>query len=77
MIPRLVATLTVRTEQPPIGSEIWGETWLLLPPDIEANAYRNLYTGEQITVAKRDGQNVLSIAEIFANFPVALLTPEG
>ena len=77
VVPRLVATLTNRTEQPPTGAELWGDTWLVLPADTEAQTYRNLYTGEQISVVERAGQKVLPVANILANFPLALLTPEG
>jgi (1->4)-alpha-D-glucan 1-alpha-D-glucosylmutase len=76
VVPRLVATLTAQAQHPPTGAELWGETWLHLPAGDANHSYRNLYTGESLAVVEKEGQKVLAIGEVLANFPVALLTPE-
>jgi (1->4)-alpha-D-glucan 1-alpha-D-glucosylmutase len=76
VVPRLVATLIGQAQQPPIGAELWGDTWLHLPANDSTRSYRNLYTDEIIPVVEREGQKMLALGEVLANFPVALLTPE-
>jgi (1->4)-alpha-D-glucan 1-alpha-D-glucosylmutase len=76
VVPRLVATLTDRAEQPPTGPEIWDGTWLILPEDAAGRAYRNIYTGEIIETETHNRQQILPMQALLAHFPVALLTPE-
>ncbi len=70
--PRLVFGLTEGAETPPVGDVVWGDTRLPLPDAQPGRRYRNIFTGEILTVAK-DGS--LRLADILARFPVALLTP--
>jgi hypothetical protein len=35
---------------------------------------RNVFTGEVLALGERGGKPCLQLAEVFANFPVALLT---
>jgi (1->4)-alpha-D-glucan 1-alpha-D-glucosylmutase len=72
VVPRLVAGLTGGQELPPLGKGIWQDTRLLLPPEEAGRQYRNLYTGELLTVADKGGA-ALSLAEVLGQFPVALL----
>ncbi|MBU1209449.1 MAG: malto-oligosyltrehalose synthase [Proteobacteria bacterium] len=71
--PRLIVGLTGGVEQPPLGERVWKDTWLTLPPEWGGKTYRHLFTGERVAVGKRDDRMGLSAAEIFNNFPVALL----
>lgn len=73
LVPRLVTRLTGGTEQPPVGEEVWKDTWLALPDDVPGARYRNLYTGAVLTVAERDGVPALPVSEALGCFPVALL----
>jgi maltooligosyltrehalose synthase len=67
--PRLVAKLAEGVERPPIGEEVWRDTWLELP-DAPANArYRNILTGETLVAQARG----LRLAAIFSSLPVCLL----
>ncbi|KPK85774.1 MAG: hypothetical protein AMJ94_18700 [Deltaproteobacteria bacterium SM23_61] len=72
-VPRLVVGLTAGKELAPAGEEIWGDTSLqgdFLGP---AQTFRHLFTGEQVP-GKRYGEVPgVGLAEIFRNFPVALL----
>jgi (1->4)-alpha-D-glucan 1-alpha-D-glucosylmutase len=71
IVPRLVARLVGRVEQPPLGHEVWGKTRLLLPPPLAGRSYRNIFTGEPVAADNSEGGPLLGA--IFARFPVALL----
>jgi (1->4)-alpha-D-glucan 1-alpha-D-glucosylmutase len=73
VVPRLVTRLTGGVEQPPLGAEIWQDTWLELPQAAVGQQYANLFTGEILTVEEREGRTGMSLAAIMAVFPVALL----
>jgi (1->4)-alpha-D-glucan 1-alpha-D-glucosylmutase len=68
--PRLSYTLMKGVEKPPLGAA-WGNTEVVLPEEASGRKLRNVITGE-ILVA--NSSNVLSCREVFAHFPVALLT---
>jgi (1->4)-alpha-D-glucan 1-alpha-D-glucosylmutase len=71
--PRLMVRLTDGTERPPLGSEVWGQTRLLLPSHLAGRGYQNLFTGEELTEDDyRDISGPL-LATILDRFPVALL----
>ncbi len=69
--PRLVVGLTEGAETPPLGEGVWGDTQLPIPDAKSGQRYRNIFTGEVLTVAG----NGLRLADVLARFPVALLTP--
>jgi (1->4)-alpha-D-glucan 1-alpha-D-glucosylmutase len=71
--PRLVVGLTGGVEQPPLGPDVWGDTWLALPSDQVGQPYRNLFTGEVLAVQAADGEPGLPLAAILGHAPVALL----
>lgn len=77
VVPRLVVGLTGGVERPPLGEEIWKDTFLLLPPEIPSVVYKDLYTGEEMQVEKHEGGWGFRTASIFRHFPVALLYREG
>jgi (1->4)-alpha-D-glucan 1-alpha-D-glucosylmutase len=69
VVPRLSYTLMQRRIQAPIG-DVWGETEITLPPR-SANEFENIFTG---TVVRANTNRSLLCREVFAQFPVALLT---
>jgi (1->4)-alpha-D-glucan 1-alpha-D-glucosylmutase len=69
-VPRLIATLLGEQHANPLGAEVWGETGIQLPEEMQKSAYRNVLTGEAVVPAN---ETSLSAAYLFANFPVALL----
>jgi (1->4)-alpha-D-glucan 1-alpha-D-glucosylmutase len=73
IVPRLVASLLNEREIPPIGPDVWGDTQLVLPSYSGPASYRNIFTGEVLTVAKNGESGTIGIAEILAKFPVAVL----
>lgn len=84
VVPRLVATLTERAERPPVGAELWGNTAIVLPTEVlptetastedRERSYSNLFTNERCYAVIRGDKQVLPMAEVLGNFPVALLT---
>jgi (1->4)-alpha-D-glucan 1-alpha-D-glucosylmutase len=76
-VPRLLTRLVPGPEGLPLGAEVWQNTRLLLP-DVEPKLlWHNLFTGETLTCVDPQGQPALSLAEVFAHFPVALLLLQG
>jgi (1->4)-alpha-D-glucan 1-alpha-D-glucosylmutase len=76
LAPRLTAKLTSGAERPPIGQDIWHDTWLTLPDAYAGRHYRDAFTGQTVAVGERDGVPCLAVADLLADFPVALLVQE-
>jgi len=57
----------------PLAEEIWKDTHIVLPFKAKNAAYRNIFTGKNVTTSDRDGIQTLSVADIIRDFPVALL----
>jgi (1->4)-alpha-D-glucan 1-alpha-D-glucosylmutase len=75
VVPRRIVSLA------PTGDfrrakEVWQDTSLLLPADGGGQCYHNVFTGDSVTPGEVNGQRVLSAANVFADFPVALLVGE-
>lgn len=71
-VPRLYAALMGESYETACEEAIWGNSVLELPRG-GAYCYHNLFTGECLPV-KEDERPYLRLAEVFRNFPVALLT---
>lgn len=63
--PRLFARLMEEGDSAPVGSRIWGESRLPIPP----GRYENVLTGEALDVP----EGGMRLAALLARFPVALL----
>ena len=73
-VPRLVARLAADTAgQLPLTEAVWQDTRLVLSELDPGLRWRNIFTGEVLVPAEREGQLSLTAAEVFAHFPVALL----
>jgi (1->4)-alpha-D-glucan 1-alpha-D-glucosylmutase len=68
--PRLIAGLTRGVARPPLGPEIWGETWVLLPYERIGQTLQNLFTDEVVSVQDHNGSPALAAAEMFRHFPI-------
>jgi (1->4)-alpha-D-glucan 1-alpha-D-glucosylmutase len=71
--PRLLTRLPTEVGQAPLGEGVWGDTMLLLAGVRSRQRLQNLYTGEILTPAPAQGMAALPAAEVFRDFPVALL----
>jgi len=70
VVPRHLARR--RIDEPPLGPQYWGTTWLPIPDDLAAR-FRNVLTGEILDVGLAAEGRGLELGRVLANFPVALL----
>jgi (1->4)-alpha-D-glucan 1-alpha-D-glucosylmutase len=76
-VPRLLVRLTNGSEVWPLGKPVWRDTWLVLPREPAGRRYRHLFTGAELEVREADGIAGFPLAEVFRDFPVALLERLG
>jgi len=74
--PRLTARLTGNGARLPLGTEAWADTQVLLPPEIAGAADVDVFTGAELRSVAREGGSTLAVADLLAEFPVALLRPK-
>jgi (1->4)-alpha-D-glucan 1-alpha-D-glucosylmutase len=77
VVPRLLTRLTGQPGGLPLGKEVWQETVVNLPGSESGRRLVNRFTGERLTLVGEGGRIGLRLGEIFAHFPVALLTRSG
>jgi (1->4)-alpha-D-glucan 1-alpha-D-glucosylmutase len=75
-VPRLMTKLVRQAEALPVGKEVWQDTVVYLPGLGRGRKLANLFTGEVLTTAGEEGRPTLALADVFANFPVALLVAQ-
>jgi (1->4)-alpha-D-glucan 1-alpha-D-glucosylmutase len=69
--------LKLRNSHPaPIG-DVWANTVIPLPKKIKHSSFQDVFTGQRLAVAERDGEPALPLAQVFAHCPVALLFAEN
>jgi (1->4)-alpha-D-glucan 1-alpha-D-glucosylmutase len=57
----------------PFGKTTWEDSWLVMPREIAAVRFSNIFTDETIGLVERGGNGALALDEVLANFPVAML----
>jgi len=72
VVPRLFVTLTGSGERLPVGDAVWGDTRIELPPGLVQKQWSNALTGQMIDMRAGEGDG-LALAQVFAEFPYALL----
>ena len=72
IVPRFLTHL-IQMDEMPFGREIWGDSWVVIPPEISAVRFNNIFTDETIGLVERDGKGALALEQVFANLPVAML----
>jgi (1->4)-alpha-D-glucan 1-alpha-D-glucosylmutase len=75
VVPRLAARLTGNGGRLPLGNDVWGDTYVALPPSLAGTGYTHVYTGQTVAPGARDGEVGLAVADLLEGFPVALLRP--
>jgi len=75
VLPRFLTELIPDPRTLPIGEAIWGQTWITLPSDLEAQSFRNVFTQEIVAPQKDSDMVRLSVSTLFSHFPFALLEP--
>jgi (1->4)-alpha-D-glucan 1-alpha-D-glucosylmutase len=73
IVPRFVTRLIKSMDELPLGSEVWRNSWILLPDEAPGSNFQNIFTGETVSAVEREGKVVLALDQVFANFPVAML----
>lgn len=73
VVPRLVATLAPDEKRLPVGTSIWEDSWVTVPPWPTLGEYRHVLTGEIFTAESVNGRRVLPLSQVFGHCPVALL----
>jgi (1->4)-alpha-D-glucan 1-alpha-D-glucosylmutase len=72
IVPRFLTHL-IQMDELPLGKETWGDSWLVIPHEIAAYQFNNIFSGETIGLVERDGKSMLPLDQIFVNFPVGML----
>jgi (1->4)-alpha-D-glucan 1-alpha-D-glucosylmutase len=74
-VPRLCVELCgFDLEARPLGSGVWVDTRVDAPSEhVDEKVYRNIFTGECVVPERRNGNLSFPVANLFSNFPVALL----
>ena len=71
--PRLIGGLTGGGSAAPVGPEMWGETWVVVPSWKPHSQYRNILTEERFHTTTIHDQQMLPMGEVLRSFPVAVL----
>ncbi len=74
--PRLVTQLAKDADELPLGEAAWQDTTLVLPGVAADRPLRNVFTGETLSPAQRDGEAFLLMADVLQHFPVALFVAQ-
>ncbi len=73
IVPRFLTRLVKSTDEHPLGPKVWRDSWLVIPPEIPSVRFKNILTGEAMSLVDQDGKAALAFDQVFANFPVAML----
>ncbi len=71
--PRFVSGLIHGINEAPLGEKIWGETCIIIPHEISADGFRDVFSGEKVIASRKYGERVLYIREVLKHFPFAML----
>ncbi|OGP94091.1 MAG: malto-oligosyltrehalose synthase [Deltaproteobacteria bacterium RBG_16_47_11] len=73
VVPRFLIRLAKDTDEMPLSEQIWAGAWIIIPEEIGGKEFRNIFTDETVKKVRRNGEALLSLSEVFAHFPVAML----
>jgi (1->4)-alpha-D-glucan 1-alpha-D-glucosylmutase len=76
IVPRFLTSLMGNIDHLPLGQKVWKSSGVVLSQETPGSTFVNIFTGETIQAAKQQEKRILSLGEVFANFPVALLAGE-
>jgi (1->4)-alpha-D-glucan 1-alpha-D-glucosylmutase len=72
VVPRLLATLVPEPDVPPLTERVWADTRIELPEGASAG-FLHVLTQQRISTHEIAGKATLSVADVFAEFPIAFL----
>jgi (1->4)-alpha-D-glucan 1-alpha-D-glucosylmutase len=73
IVPRFFTRLSKTIEDLPLGIDAWNDTVVAVLSENTGKKYRNIFTNEVLITDNYNGVTGLSLAEVFKDFPVALL----
>jgi len=73
IVPRLIHGLLGETTTLPLGSELWGDTILHLPLSMAGHTLTNIFSDTQHDLVDGQESATIPVADLLADFPVALL----
>ena len=73
VVPRFCSSLMPDSDALPLGAGVWQDTRIIQAFDTAASRYRNIFTGEILSLNQQDGRLSLALRDILAVYPVALL----
>jgi (1->4)-alpha-D-glucan 1-alpha-D-glucosylmutase len=73
IVPRFMAGLIQGLEEAPPGETIWDKTWIIIPDELAADNYCNIFTDADSTVIKQSGERRLYLGSVLSCFPAAML----
>jgi (1->4)-alpha-D-glucan 1-alpha-D-glucosylmutase len=73
IVPRFVSGLIQSINEAPLGDKIWEETCTIIPHEISADRFRDVFTGEKVAVSRQYGERILNMSEVLKHFPFAML----
>jgi (1->4)-alpha-D-glucan 1-alpha-D-glucosylmutase len=73
IVPRFLSHFVRSVTHLPLGQKVWKDSGVVLPEETLESNFINIFTGETIQSARQHGKRILSLGDVFANFPVALL----
>ena len=73
VVPRFLTGLMKSFDEVPLGKQVWGNSRIVIPDEISGDKFRNIFTNEMIEAEIEEGEKVLTLNKVFANFPVAML----
>lgn len=76
VVPRLIASLLNGSGVAPIGEGVWSDSRLLLAGDRFSRHYRNVFSATTVEAEDVGRDSAISISNILASFPIALLVAE-
>ena len=71
--PRWFSRLAADNGSLPLGSDVWGETWVEAPPGSTAREFINVFTDERVRPAMHQGKPYFRADTLFTSFPVIML----
>jgi (1->4)-alpha-D-glucan 1-alpha-D-glucosylmutase len=74
VVPRLLLKTKPLGQFFPTAKELWTGTWLPLPDEMRGFAWRHALSGKPVDVVSTHERLRLDLADVLAEFPVALLT---
>ena len=71
--PRFYSRLIRDSSGLPLGPEVWHDTRIIQPSGTAASCYRNIFTGQILTLDQQEARPGLALQDILPEYPVALL----